>query len=226
MTASENPTTPARPVRRVPRPSLALFVALIALVMATTATSNALPGRNRVETNDIRNGAVTTPKLRNGAVTTPKLRNGAVTTPKLRNGAVATVKIKNGAVAPAKLKENAMWALVQSNGTFLQGAGVDTVQRIGTGSYAIEFDRRVTAHSLSATPYYPSVGHVSPLHCGGPVTVCGFAGLDDHRTVYVLATNTAGAIADSYFLLTVHPSVPGTQVKHPRGSLPRLDLPD
>lgn len=72
--------------RFVPRPSPAMIVACVALLVALGGTSVAAVSqlaRNSVGTPQIRNNAVTTPKLRNGAVTTPKLRNRSVTLSKL-----------------------------------------------------------------------------------------------------------------------------------------------
>jgi len=61
-----------------------------------------------VRTQNIANGAVTTPKLRNGAVTTPKLRNGAVSTAKLRNRAVNGAKIAEATIGSSKLANGAV----------------------------------------------------------------------------------------------------------------------
>lgn len=61
------------------RPSPALVLAVIALVLALAGTTYAgvQLGRNSVGTFQLRNGAVATAKLRNGAVTASKLRGCA-----------------------------------------------------------------------------------------------------------------------------------------------------
>jgi hypothetical protein len=67
------------------RPSPALVVAFVALVVALGGTSYAafsLP-KNSVGSKQIKNGAVTNSKLKKGAVTTGKIKNGTVTKSKI-----------------------------------------------------------------------------------------------------------------------------------------------
>ena len=96
------------------RPTPALIVGLIALVVALTGSALAAPANTvkskqivdqAVKTKDIRDAAVTTPKLADAAVTTPKLANAAVTTPKLADNAVTTPKIADNAVDSAKIAD-------------------------------------------------------------------------------------------------------------------------
>jgi hypothetical protein len=70
---------------RLRRPSAALVVSIIALVMAMAGTGYAV-SKNSVGTKQLKNGAVTTKKIKNGAVTTKKINNGAVTAAKLDLG--------------------------------------------------------------------------------------------------------------------------------------------
>lgn len=75
------------------RPSPALVVSTIALIVALGGTSYAafsLP-RNSVGTKQLRNGAVTTPKLKNGAVTGAKIANGTITGGKINLATLGTV---------------------------------------------------------------------------------------------------------------------------------------
>lgn len=72
---------------RIGKPSPAMIVAVIALIVAlgggAIAATN-LP-RNSVGPNQIRKNAVTTPKIRNNAVTTPKIRNNSINSAKVRD---------------------------------------------------------------------------------------------------------------------------------------------
>jgi hypothetical protein len=82
-------------VKRFPKPSPAMGVALAALFVSLTSAAVAatvLP-RNSVGTIQLKNGAVKTADLGKGAVTTGKLRNNAVTTAKLKNGSVTFGKL-------------------------------------------------------------------------------------------------------------------------------------
>jgi hypothetical protein len=90
------------------RPSPAMGVAFLALILAVSGTAVALPGRNLITSDDIKRGAVKNPDIGRGAVSTSKLRNGAVSTSKLRNGAVSTAKLGNNAVTGAKINESSL----------------------------------------------------------------------------------------------------------------------
>jgi hypothetical protein len=73
------------------RPSPAMVVACIALLVALTGTSVAAVqalAPNSVGTAQIRANAVTAPKIKNGNVTNAKLANNAVTGTKVRNGSL------------------------------------------------------------------------------------------------------------------------------------------
>ena len=75
------------------RPSPALLVAVIALVAALAGSAVALPGKNKVDKNDIKKGAVTKKAIKKGAVTKKALKSGAVTEGKLADAAVTAAKI-------------------------------------------------------------------------------------------------------------------------------------
>ena len=68
------------------RPSAALVVSVIALIVALGGTAYAgglVPGKNTVGTKQLKKNAVTTSKIKNGQVTNSKLANGAVTASKI-----------------------------------------------------------------------------------------------------------------------------------------------
>jgi hypothetical protein len=75
------------------RPSPALIVALIALVAALAGTATALPGKNQVDKNDLKKGAVTKKALKKGAVTKKAIKKDAVTTKAIKAGAVTNDKL-------------------------------------------------------------------------------------------------------------------------------------
>jgi hypothetical protein len=83
------------------RPSPALVVACVALLVALTGTGVAAVTQlapNSVTTSSIRNGAVTAPKLANGAVVTAKLKNAAVGRNKIAGNAINSAKVANGSL--------------------------------------------------------------------------------------------------------------------------------
>lgn len=75
------------------RPSASLVVSFIALVIAISGTAVALPGKNKVETNDLEKRAVTSKKIDTGAVSTKKLKNLAVTSAKLAGDSVGDAQL-------------------------------------------------------------------------------------------------------------------------------------
>lgn len=79
--------------RPVPRPSPALVLSLIALVAALAGSAVALPGKGKVDRNDLKRGAVTPKALKKGAVTPRALRGSAVTTPAIATAAITPEKI-------------------------------------------------------------------------------------------------------------------------------------
>jgi hypothetical protein len=95
-------------IRRL-RPSPAMGVALLALLMAVGGTSYAavkLPAKS-----------VGTPQLKNKAVTTPKLKNGAVTGAKLQPGTVGGAALAGGSVTAAHVANDTLTGNQISEGT-------------------------------------------------------------------------------------------------------------
>jgi hypothetical protein len=90
------------------RLSPALIVAVIALVAALAGSAVALPGKNKVDKNDIQKAAVRTKALKDAAVTEPKLANGSVTTAKLGGAAVDSGKLADAAVDSGKIADAAV----------------------------------------------------------------------------------------------------------------------
>jgi trimeric autotransporter adhesin len=90
------------------RPHAALILAAIALVLAMSGAAVALPGKNKVDKNDIRKNAVVSKAIKGGAVTNSKLSSNAVTSSKLADGAVTNTKLVDGVVTEAKLATGAV----------------------------------------------------------------------------------------------------------------------
>jgi hypothetical protein len=78
------------------RPSPAMVVAFAALVAALSGTAVALPGKNTVDSGDIKKGAVKTKNIAKNAVTRPKVRNGAINSAKVANNSLTGADINEG----------------------------------------------------------------------------------------------------------------------------------
>jgi hypothetical protein len=71
------------------RPSPAMAVAFIALLAALSGTAVALPGKNTVDSGDLKKNSVTSPDIAKGAVKTADIARNAVTGAKVRNNSLS-----------------------------------------------------------------------------------------------------------------------------------------
>jgi hypothetical protein len=89
-------------------------VAVIVVVFSILITTNfgTLPIVQhvgaQVDTNDIDNGAVTSPKIRDGEVRTPDIADEAVATDKIRRGAVVTESLADNSVTSDKIADGSI----------------------------------------------------------------------------------------------------------------------
>jgi hypothetical protein len=94
-------------------------------VTDTAATDEA----TQIGTNEIADGAVTSPKLAAGAITAANIPDGAITSTKLADGAVVAAKIADGAVVTNKIGANAVtssriaFSTIQQGSTDVPGGG-------------------------------------------------------------------------------------------------------
>ena len=92
-------------MRKRLRPSPSLAISVVALFVAIGGVAGALPGKNSVDSGDLKKNAVHASDVKNAAVTTKKLKNKAIKTAKLADGAVTSAKVAEGAIATADLAE-------------------------------------------------------------------------------------------------------------------------
>ncbi len=166
---------------RLGRPSPALVISIVALIVALGGTSYAafsVP-KNSVGSKQLRKSAVTTKKIANGAVTDVKIGRGAVTSAKIANATITGKQInlgKLGTVPTATSASHAsdadalggspaaayqtkiLWARVGPSGTLTAGSGatssgqlVGTTGKLIPGQYEVDFDRQVTNCAYEAT---------------------------------------------------------------------------
>jgi hypothetical protein len=146
---------------RIPRPSPALIVAILALVVAMAGTASAVPGlvsgkkiaKNAVTSKKIKNGevknkdlglnAVNSSRILDGQVTTGDLADQAVTTGKIADLAVTTGKLADNAVTTGKIADNAVTTGKIADAAVTTGKLADNA--VTTGKIA---DNAVTANKL------------------------------------------------------------------------------
>ena len=90
------------------RPSPALVVALAALVAAMSGAAIALPGKNTVQRNDIKNGAVSGKKIARGAITSKQIKGKSVRGNRLKDKAIKAKQIADDAIGSAQVAENGL----------------------------------------------------------------------------------------------------------------------
>ena len=100
------------------------LVGYVALFAALSGTAIALPGKGKIDRNDLKAKVVATKHLRGEAVTTGKIGDGAVTSGKLGDGAVTSAKLGGGAVTVDKLNGTALDSLPGAIGRSAQGPGL------------------------------------------------------------------------------------------------------
>lgn len=101
--------------RKTRRPSPSLVVSFVALVVALGGTAWAA---SKIDTEDIKNRAVTTQKLDGGAVKAKKIGSDAVKGNKIADGAVKTARIANLAVTADKIADATITGAKVADNTF------------------------------------------------------------------------------------------------------------
>ena len=97
------------------------YVALFCFAIGGVA--QALPGKNKVDSGDIKKGQVKVSDLAGGAVTEPKLADGAVTNPKLAQDAVDGSKVAADSLGGADVDESSLEIPQQAIPTNLPPSG-------------------------------------------------------------------------------------------------------
>ncbi len=182
--------------RFIHRPSPAMIVACIALLVALGGTSVAAVSqlaRNSVGTAQLRNNAVTAPKIANNAVTAPKIRDNAVVRRKIANNAVTSAQVQGGSLLATDFAEGqipqgppgpagpagpqgpagpgARWALFRPDGGIVvQSGGISLTAKPGAGQYIVNFGSSVAGKLIVV-----SSGLANDINFRGVVSagVCG-----------------------------------------------------
>ncbi len=129
---------------RIRRPSPALIISFVALLVALGGTSYAafsLP-KHSVGTKQLKNNAVTTSKIKSGAVTGSTIKNGAVTGSKIKNGAVTGSKIKLSTLGTVPNANHATSATNAAHASTADAVGYEKTFDFTTG------DNSPTGHDL------------------------------------------------------------------------------
>ena len=160
--------------RRIRRPSPAMVVACLALLVALGGTSVAavsqLVPRNSVGTAQIRNSAVTNPKIRNNAVNSTKVANRSLRAVDFAAGQIPAgppgaqgATGPQGPAGPAGATGPAgavtrLTAVVNSSGSLARSQGTTSAGRVVAGGYEVIFNQDVTNCTYLASTGNPASG--------------------------------------------------------------------
>jgi hypothetical protein len=106
-----------------------MAVAFVALLAALSGTAVALPGRNTVDSGDLKRGAVKSSDIARGAVTGSKIRNSAVTGSKIQNRTITGAKLTNNTITGAQINESTL-------GTVPRAEHANTASTANTAEHA------------------------------------------------------------------------------------------
>ncbi|MBW8060477.1 MAG: hypothetical protein FVQ78_09180 [Solirubrobacterales bacterium] len=152
------------------------------------ATAFAALGKGTVGPRQLKKNAVKVGKLAPEAVRAGKLAKNAIATDRLRDNAVTSGKVSDS----VQKSNDLLFATVApatAAAAIKRGRGAQNVTRIGTGYYAVTFNRQITGCTWLATYGQPNNAGVNALWA----TV---RGQTNTNQVGVVLRNAAGAQAD------------------------------
>ena len=134
-------------------------VALFLMILAIGALLGWLPAQAQVGTNDIDNGAITSPKIRDRQVKTPDIEDDSITSDKIRAGAVGTAAIADNSITSDKILDGSITSDDLAKGTGFSGDLQQQISQIIFSTCSIDFD--AVAENKVKTAFCP----VLTIHC-------------------------------------------------------------
>jgi len=178
-----------------------MTVAFVALLAALSGTAVALPGKNTVDSGDIKNRQVKSADIKNNSVLSKDIKNNSVRGKDIRSNTVKGSDVSESSLgkvpsaATADTAGNALFATIapaSAAAAVVRGRGVTGVARVGTGFYDVTFDRSVAGCTWLATYGQPDTSGVDAVWA----TVRGPSIAGATNKVGVVLRNAAGAQAD------------------------------
>jgi hypothetical protein len=172
------------------KPSPAMAVAFIALLAALSGTAVALPGKNTVDSGDIKKNAVKSSDIAKGAVKTADLANNAVRSAKVRNNTLTGNDINEstlGKVPSAASADNAANAANAGNAAnAANAANANRAETAGAVDGRAPFQIRLAS------------GQTQTVATNGPVSIVAQCLTDAGNDIIRLlaATSQDGAVMD------------------------------
>jgi hypothetical protein len=174
------------------RPSPAMAVAFIALLAALSGTAIALPGKNTVDSGDLKKNAVKASDIARNAVTGPKIRNGAVNGGKVQDNSLTGADINESTLGQVPSADRANAA--NSANTANTANSANTANRANS---AADADTVVKSGGFKAL----SEGESTTLFSRGPLSVVARCSASAANTLAetFIATSVDGSVFSSWF---------------------------
>ena len=115
-------------------------VALFLMILAIGALLGWLPAQAQVGTNDIDNGAVTSPKIRDREVKNPDIAEDSISSDKIRDGAVGTAAIADDSITSDKILDGSITSDDLATGKGFTGNNQEQVSQVIFSTCSIDFD--------------------------------------------------------------------------------------
>jgi hypothetical protein len=113
-------------------------------------------GYAQVSTNDIDNGAVTSPKIRDREVKTPDIADNSITSDKISNGAVGNANIADNSITSDKILDGSITSKDLATGTGFTDKSQGQASQVIFSTCSIDFD--VVAAQKVKTAFCPVSG--------------------------------------------------------------------
>lgn len=166
------------------RPSPAAAIAVVALVFAMVGGAIALPGKNKVDSGDLKKGSVTKKAIAKNAVTSKALKDGAVKGTKLADSAVDSSKLAGAAVDSSKLADSSVTSAKVKDGEI-------TAADLAAGTVPQQAFGRVNKSGATVTVVAGGTGILGATNDGGGIICYDLAFVPTSGTATVVHENIA-----------------------------------
>jgi hypothetical protein len=183
------------------RPSPAAVIAFVALMIALSGSAIALPGTNKVDSGDIKNGTVKSKDVRDNNLKSRDVRDGALTGVDIKDGTLAGADIDEGTLGQVPSAATAARATTADNAAAANRA--TTAGKADTAAAATTAGRADTAGAVDGRIPFRlllAAGESETIAQNGAISLVAECNSEaDDEQVRILAATTAdGAIAQGY----------------------------
>ena len=171
------------------RTALAITCIIVTAVVVAGSLAGALPGRNRVQRDDISRGAVVARHIANNSVLSRHIRDGQITSADIAQGGIDISNL-NADLRPRYARIEYTGGTAPSSVSLLAGSGVVDWRRVTEGVYSVQFDRDVRPCGWTVSRNDSEAGAVGPGLIGAELLSTA-----DPDTLWIRTWDTDG-IAD------------------------------